>query len=146
MKTLITAIATLGAITTFAGSAFADVSFSIRFGSSPSANTYRNYDSYRSNIYQPTYQDPYYHHHHYNNRSRVTIREVVPNYNYGNSVTYPTNFPTTGSVYNPYNSNIGNPYQLGYPANFPTTGSVYNPYNSNLGDRYIIEQRIIRVR
>ncbi len=103
MKTLITAIATLGAMTTFAGSAFADVSFSIRFGSSPSVNNYRTYDSYRSNIYRPTYQDPYYRSNHYNNnRSRVIIRKTIPNYNYGNSVNYPTNFPN--------NSRLGDRY------------------------------------
>jgi hypothetical protein len=133
MKIIMTAIAALGAMTTFVGSAFADVSFTIRFGSSPSVTTYRTYDSYRSNIYQPTYQDPYYrYNHHHNDHSRVIVREIVPNYNYGNSWNYP-NVPV----------NVPN---VNYPANFPTRGSVYNPYNYNLGDRYIVEQRFIRVR
>lgn len=144
MKAIITAIATLGAMTTFAGSAFADVSLTIRFGSSPSVNTYRTYDSYRSTIYRPTYQDPYYRsNRHYNNRSRVIIRETVPNYNYGNSWGYST---TPSGIYPVNVPAITAPNWI-YPVNVPaTTGSVYNPYNSNLGDRYIIEQRIIRVR
>ncbi len=154
MKIIMTAIATLGAMTTFAGSALADVSITIRFGSSPSTNTYHTYDSYRSNTHQPVYHNPYYRNHHYNHQhnvnSRVIVREIVPSHNYGNSwkhpsapVVYPTNFPAANqSVYNPYNTNLG-----GY-SSYPTTNPsmIYNPYNSNLGDRYIVEQRIIRIR
>lgn len=155
MKLIMTAIATLGAITTFAGSALADVSISIRFGSSPSTNTYRTYDSYRSHTRQPIYHNPYHQHRnydrHHNVNSRVIVREIVPSQNYGNSwnyptapsVVYPANFPAANqSVYNPYNVNLG-----GY-SNYPTTNPsmIHNPYNVNLGDRYIVEQRIIRIR
>jgi hypothetical protein len=152
MKVIMTAIATLGAITTFAGSAFADVTINIRFGSSPSSNTYRTYDSYNSN-HQHTYHNPYYqnYNHHQNVNSKVIVREIVPSHNYGNSwnypsapsVVYPANFPAANqSVYNPYNVNLG-----GY-SNYPTSNPsmIYNPHNVNLGDRYIVEQRIIRIR
>jgi hypothetical protein len=131
MKLIMTAIATLGAMTTFAGSALADVSINIRFGSSPSTNTYRTYDSYRSNTHQPVYYNPYYRNHRnydhqHNVNSRVIVREIVPSHNYGNS----WNYPTAPSVV--------------YPA---VNQSVYNPYNVNLGGYgYIVEQRLIRVR
>jgi hypothetical protein len=153
MKLIMTAIATLGAVTTFAGSALADVTISIRFGSSPSTNTYRTYDSYNSNIRHHTYHNPYHqnYNHHQNVNSRVIVREIVPSHNYGNSWNYPTapsvvcpaNFPAANqSVYNPYNVNLG-----GYNS-YPTTNPsmIHNPYNVNLGDRYIVEQRIIRIR
>jgi hypothetical protein len=130
MKVIMTAIATLGAMTTCVGSAFADVSISIRFGSSPSVNTYRTYDSYPSNVHQPIYHNPYnqnyynrdYYRH--NTNSRVIVREVVPNY---------------GSAWNNYPT---------VPRSYPTsTQPVYNPYNVDLdGSRYIIEKRYIRVR
>ena len=152
MKIIMTAIATLGAITTFAGSALADVTINIRFGSSPSSNTYRTNDSYNSNR-QYTYHNPYHqnYHHHHNVNSRVIVREIVPSHNYGNSwnypsthrVTYPANLPATNqSVYNPYNVNLGG--YSGYPTSNPSM--IYNPYNSNLGDRYIVEKRVIRIR
>ncbi|MBD2317969.1 hypothetical protein [Phormidium tenue] len=129
MKVIMTAIAALGSMTTFGGSAFADVSISIRFGSSPSVNTYRTYDSYRSNVRQPVYHNSYnqnyYNRDYYrpNTRSRVIVREVVPNYGRAwNYSTIPRNYPTS-------------------------TQSVYNPYNVDLdGSRYIIEKRYIRVR
>ena len=155
MKLIMTAIATLGAITTaittVTGSALADVSISIRFGSSP--NTYRTYDSYRSHTRQPVYHNPYYRNHGYqhNVNSRVIVREIVPSHNYGNSwnypsahrVTHPANFPAANqSVYNPYNVNLGG--YSGYPTTNPSM--IHNPYNVNLGDRYIVEQRIIRIR
>lgn len=132
MKVIMMAIATLGAMTTFGGSALADVSISIRFGSSPSVNTYRTYDSYRSNVRQPVYHNPYnqnyYNRDYYrpNTRSRVIVREFVSVPNYGSSWNYPTTIPR----------------------NYPTsTQSVYNPYNVDLdGSRYIIEKRYIRVR
>jgi len=128
MKVIMTAIATIGAMTTFVGSAFADVSISIRFGSSPSVKTYRTYESYRSHVRQPVYHHPYnqnYYNRNYrhNTNSRVIVREVLPNY--GSSWNYPT-----------------------VPRNYPTsTQSVYNPYNVDLnGSRYIIEKRYIRMR
>jgi len=143
MKVIITAIATLGAMTTFVGSAFADVSLTIRFGSSPSVRTYRTYESYRPNIYQPTYQDPYYRSNHHYGHSKVIIRETVQSYNYGNSWGYST---TPSGIYPVNVPAITAPNWI-YPVNDPaTTGSVYNPYNSNLGDRYIVEQRFIRIR
>jgi hypothetical protein len=153
MKLIMTAIATLGAMTTFAGSALADVTISIRFGSSPSTNTYRTYDSYNSNIRHHTYHNPYHqnYNHHQNVNSGVIVREIFPSQNYGNSwnstapsVVYPANnFPAVNqSVYNPYNVNLGG--YSGYPQ---TNQSIYNPYNVNLGGYgYIVEQRIIRVR
>lgn len=128
MKIIMTAIATLGAMTTFAGSALADITINIRFGSSPSSNIYRTYDSY--NYHQHSYHNPYYQN--YNHDQNVNP-----------SVVYPANFPAANqSVYNPYNVNLG-----GY-SSYPTTNQsmIYNPYNVNLGDRYIIEQRIIRIR
>lgn len=148
MKLIMTAIATLGAMTTFAGSALADVTISIRFGSSPSSHTYRTYDSSHSN-YQHTYHNPYYqnYNHHQNGNSRVIVREIYPSQNYGNSWNYPTApsvvYPAVNqSVYNPYNVNLGG--YSGYPQ---TNQSIYNPYNVNLGGYgYIVEQRIIRVR
>ncbi len=149
MKVIMTAIATLGAMTTFAGSALADVSISIRFGSSPSTNTYRTYDSYRSHTHQPIYHNPYHrnYEHQHNVNSRVIVREIVPNHNYGNSWNYPSahrvTYPAANqSVYNPYNVNLG-----GY-SSYPTTNPsmIYNPHNVNLGDLYIVEQRIIRIR
>ncbi|MEA5480114.1 hypothetical protein VB774_20995 [Pseudanabaena galeata UHCC 0370] len=128
MKVIMTAIATIGAMTTFVGSAFADVSISIRFGSSPSLNHYRTYNSYRSNVRQPIYHHPYKQNYfnrdsRANTRSRVIVREVVPNYGRAwNYSTIPRNYPTS-------------------------TQSVYNPYNVDLdGSRYIIEKRYIRVR
>jgi hypothetical protein len=122
MKVIMTAIATLGAMTTFVGSAFADVSISIRFGSSPSVNTYRTYDSYRSNVRQPVHYNPHYRNYNRNVNSRVIVREVVPNYG--------TNWKPTPRVH------------------YPATQSVYNPYNVDLsGSRYyIVEKRYIRVR
>lgn len=146
MKLIMTAIATLGAMTTFAGAALADVVINIRIGSSPSSNTYRTYDSYNSN-HQLIYHDPYYQHHH-NANSSVIVREIVPSHNYNKSWNYPTtpnvlhppNYPAANQfIYNPYNSNLG-----GYSTTNQST--IYNPYNSNLGDRYIVEQRIIRIR
>jgi hypothetical protein len=153
MKVIMTAIAMLGATTTSAGSALADVTINIRFGSSPSTNTYRTYDSYRSNPHQPIYHNPYYqnYNHHQKVHSGVIVREIIPSHNYGNyrnyptapSVVYPANFPAANqSVYNPYNVNLGG--YNGYPTTNPSM--IYNPYNSNLGDRYIVEQRIIRIR
>ncbi|MFM7600030.1 MAG: hypothetical protein ACKO7R_02350 [Pseudanabaena sp.] len=131
MKVIMAAIATLGAMTTCVGSSFADVSISIRFGSSPSVNTYRTYDSYRSNVRQPIYHNPYnqnyynrdYHRH--NTNSRVIVREVVPNY---------------GSAWNNYPTTVHR--------NYPTsTQPVYNPYNVDLdGSRYIIEKHYILIR
>lgn len=135
MKVTMTAIATLGAMTTFAGSTLADVSIGIGFESRPSINTYQTYESYSSNIQQPVYrnfyQRTYNHNYQPNVGSRVIVREMVPSQNYGNSWHYP------------------NAQRANYPTNCPMTNqSVYNPnlYNVNLGDRYIVEQRIIRVR
>jgi hypothetical protein len=84
MKLIMTAIAMLGAMTTFAGSALADVTISITFGPSPSTNTYRTYDSYNSNIRHHTYHNNSYHqnyNHHQNVDSGVmaiigTIRRL----------------------------------------------------------------------
>lgn len=118
MKLPIAAIASLGALTTFTGSAIADVSISIRFGSSPSFNSYRNnrsYRTYRSNIYQPI--NPHSNFEYGRRRNAgIFVQQVLPRLNRGF-----------------YNRNSNNQF-------------IHNPYNSNLGDRYIIEKRVIRVR
>ncbi|PZU97866.1 MAG: hypothetical protein DCE90_05040 [Pseudanabaena sp.] len=133
MKLPIAAIAALGALTTFTGSAIANVSISIRFGSSPSFNSYRSnrsYNPYRSNIYQPNiYQPIVPHDNFYHGRNRSSgafVQRVVPRLNRG--------FYNRNSV-------------ISYPSSFPANNQfIHNPYNSNLGDRYIVEKRIIRVR
>lgn len=148
MKVIIAAIAALGAISSFTGAAIADVSISIRFGSSPSHNTYRSYDSYRSSVYQSVYpvhydQNSYdrYNHLHNNQHNRhvnssVIVREVYPSSSYyGNSWG------------NSWNYSVAPNYVI--PANHPYStirSTVYNPYNVDLGDRYIIQERVIRVR
>ena len=136
MKVIIATIAALGAIRSFTGAALADVSISIRFGSSPSYPTYGSYDSYRSSVYQSVYPVPYYQNNHdrYNRNvnSSVVVREVYPASSYyGNS----------------WNYSVAPSYVI--PANQPYStirSTVYNPYNVDLGDRYIIQERIIRVR
>jgi len=136
MKVIIATIAALGAISSSTGAAIADVSISIRFGSSPSYPTYGSYDSYRSSIYQSVYPVPYYQNNYdrYNRdvNSSVIVREVYPSSSYyGNSWNYP----------------VAPSYVI--PANQPYStirSTVYNPYNVDLGDRYIIQERIIRVR
>ena len=136
MKVIIATIAALGAISSFTGAAIADVSISIHFGSNPSHNTYRTYDSYPSNVYQSAYPVPYYQNNYdrYNRNvnSSVVVREVYPSSSYyGNS----------------WNYSVAPSYAI--PANQPYStirSTVYNPYNVDLGDRYIIQERIIRVR
>jgi len=63
MKAIIAAIAAIGAMSSLVGSANADVSINLRFGSSP---------SYRS------YPERYRNYRHHNNNSRVIVREVYP--------------------------------------------------------------------
>ena len=128
MKTLIAAIAALGAMSTFVGSALADVSINIRFGSTP---TYRNYDSYRnsyrSNPYRQAYPNyPNNYGYNRNVNSSVIVPEVYPSSSYGN-------FWNRGVVprQNPYST---------------IRSTVYDPFNVYRGDRYIVEKRIIRVR
>ena len=137
MKVIIAAIAALGALGSFAGSAMADISINIRFGSSPSYNSYGNYDSYRSNVYQPVYprhQNNYDRYNSYNRNvnSSVIVREVYPSSSYyGNS----------------WNRTVVPTYIV--PSNHPYStirSTVYNPYNVDLGDRYIIEKHIIWMR
>lgn len=136
MKVIIATIAALGAISSFTGAAIADVSINIQFGSSPSYPTYGSYDSYRSSIYQSVYPVPYYQNNYdrYNRdvNSSVIVREVYPSSSYyGNS----------------WNYSVAPSYVI--PANHPYStirSTVYNPYNVDLGDRYIIQERIIRVR
>jgi len=105
MKIIMTAIAAIGAMTTFVGTAIADVSISIRFGSTPSVTTHRTYRSYGSPIRQTTYYNynPYNYnpYNHYSNRSNYKIWN------------HPTRFPaTTHSIYNPYQkSRFNNHYR-----------------------------------
>jgi hypothetical protein len=131
MKLMIATIAALGAMTTFTSSAIANVSISIRFGSSPSFNSYRNnrtHNTYRSNIYQPINpRNSFY-------RSR----------NRGSVVFVPRDSSRVNHDFYNRNSVVPN---FGYPSSFSGTNQfIHNPYNSNLGDRYIVEKRIIRVR
>lgn len=120
MKTLLAAIAVIGTMSSFAGNAIAEVSFTIRFGSSPQVKTYR---TYRSNVYSPPVV-PYYQNRGYSNynnydNSRVIVREVYPQVNLGNSRNYST---------------------------IPSHNHYYRSYKNNGGERYIVEKRIIRVR
>ncbi|MBD2177881.1 hypothetical protein H6F42_13255 [Pseudanabaena sp. FACHB-1998] len=124
MKTLLASIAAIGTMSAFAGSAIAEVSFNIRFGSSPEVKTYRTYRSYRSNVFNSP-AIPYYQQRSYRNydnnygNSRVIVREVYPQVNYGNSWNYST---------------------------IPGPNYYYRSPRNNGGERYIVEKRIIRVR
>ncbi|PZO40630.1 MAG: hypothetical protein DCF19_12140 [Pseudanabaena frigida] len=123
MKAIIAAIAALGAMSSFVGSAMADVSINLRFGSTP---TYRNYDYYRSNVYRQVYPNNYDRYNR-NVNSTVIVREAYPSSSY-----YGNYWNRRSTVYNPYNVDLGNRF-------------INNPYN-NSGNRFIVEQRIIRVR
>ncbi len=119
MKAIIAAIAALTAMGSFAGSAIAQVSFSIRFGSSP---------TYRSNIYQgirprvPFYQNNYERYQRHPNSS-VIVREVYPS-----------------------SAHYGNSWNNVVPRTIIRRSNIYERHYDNYGDRYIVEKRIIRVR
>ena len=99
MKIIMTAIAAIGAMTTFVGSAIADVSINIRFGSTPSVTSYRRtYESYHSPLRQPIYTNSY---RHQTYRSRVIMPDLSPSHNHG---------LTNYSNYNPYNSRFRDRY------------------------------------
>jgi hypothetical protein len=134
MKAIIAVIAALGAISSFAGAAIADVSISINLGSSPS---YRGYSSYRPKIYQHSYSYPVttYSHNNYshNNYDRY-------NRNVNSTFVVRDVYPVTSYHDNSWNYAV--PMQRSvYRANFPERS-----YNKYQGDRYIVEKRIIRVR
>lgn len=103
MKAIIAAIAALTTMGSFAGSAIAQVSFSIRFGSSP---------TYRSNIYQgirprvPFYQNNYERYQR-NPNSSVIVREVYPNS--WNSVV-PRTIIRRSNIYERHYDNFGDRY------------------------------------
>lgn len=131
MKIMISALTLLGAMTTFVGSALADVSINIRFGSSPSFN--RIYTPNRSNTRQPVYfkQYPTRYNRVYQNRptnkfhrnigSQRIIHQVVPQHNYGNSWNYRTV-----------------PNVKHYPSQFPNQmHSIYSPFPAS-STKYIL--------
>ena len=120
MKIVLALIASLVTIGAFAGSAIADLSISIRFGSSPS------HSSYRSNFHRlppivPAYSKNHEHYHH-NNNSPVIVREV-----------YPTS---------PYYSN----WNYIVPSTVIRRSNFYEHRYNNYGDRYIIQRSFIRTR
>jgi hypothetical protein len=89
MKVIIAMIAALGVVSSFTGSAIAEVSINLRFGSSP---TYRS-NVYPSNVYRPTYpshsnyQKPHYYRRQAN--PAFIVREVYPSSSYyGNTWNY----------------------------------------------------------
>ncbi len=120
MKTILAAIAVLGTMGAFSGSAIADVSISIRFGSSPT------YSSYRSNVWSypsAPYYSNNYDRHHRNNNSSVIVREVYP-----------------ASPY--YGSN----WNYIVPSTVIRRSNIYEHRYNNYGDRYIIQRSFIRTR
>ena len=130
MKVIIAAIAAIGAMSSLVGSANADVSISIRFGSSSS---YRSYpERYRN-----------YRHHNYN--SRVIIREVYPA-----TTTVREVYPATTIVREAYPATtiVREIYPATtivrevYPARviYPST-PFERRYKSSQDDRYIVENR-----
>ncbi len=120
MKIVLAVIAALGTIGAFSESAIADVSISIRFGSSPT------YSSYRSNVWSTYPNVPYhpnnYDHHHRNNSS-VIVRKVYP-----------------ASPY--YRSN----WNYIVPSTVIRRSNIYEHHYNNYGDRYIIQRSFIRIR
>ena len=134
MKVIIAAIALIGAMSSLVGSANADVSISLRFGSSP---------SYRS------YPERYRNYRHHNNNSRVIVREVYPATTIIREV-YPAG-TIVREVY-PAGTIVREVYPAGtivrevYPATviYPST-PFERRYNSSqddrYGDRYIVEKR-----
>lgn len=139
MKALILAVSAVGVMSSFTGSAIADVSINIRFGASPSYDSSHNF--YRTNIQQPIYPSvPYYQNNHdrYNRNinSSVIVREVYPSSSY-NSNSWNYTVPQTiiqRSIWSDrrYNSYHGNQNS--------------NQNFNQSGNHYIIKQRIIRVR
>ena len=124
MKVIIAAIALIGAMSSLVGSANADVSISLRFGSSP---------SYRS------YPERYRNYRHHNNNSRVIVREVYPATTIIREV-----YPAGTIVREVYPA--GTIVREVYPATviYPST-PFERRYNSSqddrYGDRYIVEKR-----
>ena len=124
MKVIIAAIALIGAMSSLVGSANADVSISLRFGSSP---------SYRS------YPERYRNYRHHNNNSRVIVREVYPATTIIREV-----YPAGTIVREVYPA--GTIVREVYPATviYPST-PFERRYNSSqddrYGDRYIVENR-----
>jgi hypothetical protein len=131
MKALLAAVTSLGVMCSFVGTAIADVSISIRFGSSPSYNSYRSYRSYRSNIYQPTYPSVPYQNNHYDHFDRY-------NRNINSSVIVPNLYPSSSYYRNSWNYAV--------PTIIHRSNSFERHYSNHQGDRYIIEKRIIRIR
>jgi hypothetical protein len=131
MKAIIAAIAAIGAMSASVGSAFADVSISINFGSRPAYSSPNYYKTYRTNTYRTNvYRYP-----------SVVHSPTYNNYNSGFNSGI-TNF---GSI------NFGSRLRGVYPSRSIYSTNLsnrhYNSYRSDqYGDRYIIEKRIIRVR
>jgi len=136
MKVIIAAIAALGAMNSFMGSAIADVSISINFGSRPAYSSPNYYNPYRTNVYRGNvYSTPsIVHSPTYNGYYNRNFNSVIPNSVIPNSVI------KVREVY---------PSRVIYSTNL--SDRRYNSYRSDqyvdqYGDRYIIEKRIVRVR
>ena len=114
MKVIIAAIALIGAMSSLVGSANADVSISLRFGSSP---------SYRS------YPERYRNYRHHNNNSRVIVREVYPATTIIREV-----YPATTIIREVY------PATVIYPST-PFERRYNSSQDDRYGDRYIVEKR-----
>ncbi len=116
MKIIIAAIAAIGAMSASVGSAFADVSITINFGSRPAYSAPNYYKTYRTNVYRypNIVHSPTYNNYNRGFNSGIRLREVYPSRS-----IYSTNL--SNRRYNSYRSD-------------------------QYGDRYIIEKRIIRVR
>lgn len=129
MKAIIAAIAAIGAMSASVGSAFADVSISINFGSRPAYSSPNYYKTYRTNVYR---------------YPSVVHSPTYNNYNRGfNSV-----ITNSGSINSGIRLREVYPSRSIYSTNL--SNRRYNSYRSDqidqYGDRYIIEKRIIRVR
>ena len=131
MKAIIAAIAAIGAMSASVGSAFADVSISINFGSRPAYSSPNYYKTYRTNTYRTNvYRYP-----------SIVHSPTYNNYNRG----FNSGITNHGSI------NSGSRLREVYPSRSIYSTNIsnrrYNSYRSDqYGDRYIIEKRIIRVR
>lgn len=121
MKAIIAAIAAIGAMSSLVGSANADVSISINFGSRPAYSAPNYYKTYRTNVYR---------------YPSIVHSPIYNNYNRGFNSGIRNSGIKVREVY---------PSRIIYSTN--GTGQRYNSYRSDqYGDRYIVEKRVIRVR
>ncbi|MEI6328388.1 MAG: hypothetical protein WCP16_04095 [Pseudanabaena sp. ELA645] len=141
MKVIIAAIAALGAMNSFMGSAIADVSISINFGSRPAYSSPNYYNPYRTNVYRGNVysspsivHSPTYNGYYNRNFNSVIPNSVIPNSVIPNSVI-PNSVIKVREVY---------PSRVIYSTNL--SDRRYNSYRSDqyvdqYGDRYIVENR-----